>query len=352
MEICFFNENLGNKNPVIQASFGGMYKSFWDALEKLNVKITFRDSPENLSGDILVVPLGGNQERGSSKAMSKFKGPVIAYVPPAYSWFYASFLKRWKHKIIFTYGTDASDLSKNKYQSLGIPYYHFPFASDESIFRPLNLPKLYDIVFVGNYNTGVGRFKYIKQIIETAEVKNREVLLIGNGWEKFGHPNQIIAHGKLLNYIYNSAKICLNIHNDIQYKGLQYQMDANNRVFDLAMAGCFQLNNAKDLIHLYFNPDEIIADDNPSNLVGLIDYYLTNEIEREKFSENARKKALIEHTWHNRANAFINMINENVPNYSITPQNPLQKLGLLRDQYLHPSYQLKQIKLYKSIFSN
>jgi hypothetical protein len=351
MKICFYNLNLGTKNPGINSIFGGMYKSFWDALKRQNIDVFFSDNYNNLKGDILVVPLGGYQEQNSAKAMNRFNGPVILYVPPAYSWLYVSFLKRWKDRILFAYGTDAAHLSTQKYNELGIPYYHFPFASDNEIFKPLGVPKIYDLLFVGNFNSGVGRYKYIKLLMETAQVKNWEVLLIGTGWEKFGHPFQMIAHGKLLNYAYNSSKICLNIHNDNQYKGHLYQMDANNRVFDLAMAGCFQIGNAKELIELYFTHDEVVAEDDPARLIELIDYYLQNDAQRSQIGKKALAKALNKHTWDSRAQSFVQMITHHLHNYKNKPISPLLRLARKLDQYLYPTYQLKQIRLYKKFFN-
>jgi spore maturation protein CgeB len=348
MNLCFYNLNL--KNPVINASFGGMYHSFWKALELRNHKVTFTDQPDQIAGDILVVPLGGYQEKKAAEAMLRTKIPVIVYVPPAYSWFYKSFLTRWKHRIIFAYGTDASDYTTEMYQTIDIPYYHIPFASDPAIFQSLETPKIYDIVFVGNYNSGEGRFRYIEKLIEAASEHQWKVLLIGNGWQKFGHPYQLVAHGELLNLIYNSSRICLNIHNDIQHKGSRFQMDANNRLFDLAMAGCFQIGNATDLVKIYFEEDEVVTTNDPENIVKKVEYYLRNDNLRSETGKKAQKKALASHTWDNRATFFSDCIEKNTDNFK--EQNPafIQRMLQNSDLYRIPAYQLKQIRLYKKWF--
>jgi hypothetical protein len=347
MRICFYNLNLNN--PVIDASFGGMYRSFWKAIELKGHEVIFSDSSSSLNADILVVPLGGLQEKSSSKAMAEFKGPVVTYVPPANSWFYKSFLNRWKHKIICAYGTDFSDLTFKRYSELQIPYYHIPFASDECIFKPLNLPKIYDIVFIGNANSGIGRYKYTNLLIETAKLKNWKILLIGSGWEKYDHPFQLVAHGELLNIIYNLSKICLNIHNDTQYKGFEYQMDANNRVFDLAMAGCFQIGNAEKLVSKYFDESEVIMIDDPVKWVERIGFYLDNKDLIPEISKKAREKALFKHTWNTRAQDFIDMINENKGRFNneTLRNNLFIQIARRLDQFFPPVYQLKQIRIIK-----
>lgn len=351
MKICFYNLNLNN--PIIHSSFGGMYRSFWKAIASKGHTVTFSDSTDSMDCDVLVVPLGGLQEKSSSKAMAKFTGPVVVYVPPANNWFYESFLKRWSHKIICAYGTDSSDLSYKKYNELRIPYYHLPFASDETIFMPLDLPKLYDIVFIGNANSGVGRYRYTNLLMENAKNKNWKVLLIGSGWEKYDHPFQLVAHGELLNMIYNTSKICLNIHNDTQFKGQEFQMDANNRVFDLAMAGCFQLGNAEKLLAKYFDDTEVVAIDDPAKWVEKIDYYLKNEDAMREVRHKAREKALIKHTWNNRAEDFIGMINENSPKFNGMNEKKGILIHLARklDQYLPPIYQIRQIRIIKRFFN-
>jgi glycosyltransferase involved in cell wall biosynthesis len=342
MQICFFDLNLGNRQ--VNAIFGGMYKSFWRALERNGAKVNFTQSIASLEGDVLVVALGEGQEVKSARAMEAFNGPVIVYVPPAYSWFYSAFLKRWKSKIIFAYGTDSSDLSFEKYQRLGIPYYHVPFASDEEIFYPLDLPKTYDVIFVGNATSGVGRYRYTKLLMEKAKEKNWEILLIGAGWERYGHPFQIVAHGKLLNIIYNLGKVCLNVHNDIQYSGQDRQMDANNRVFDLAMAGCFQINNAKDLIGKYFTEEEVVAFDEPVKLIEQIDYFLQHEDERAEMSRRSMQKANAQHTWNNRASDFIRVIGDHYLNWneSESKAGAYELLARKYDQFFFPPYLIKQ----------
>lgn len=347
MKICFYDFNLDHSH--IRAIFGSMYHSFWKALEQEGAEVLLAKTTEMIDGDVMFVTLGGGQEPKVAKALSVFDGPVIIFIPAAHRWFYTSFLKRWKHKIIFAYGTDSSELTFEKYKSLGLPYYHIPFASDENIFKPLGLPKTHDILFVGNASSGVGRYRYTNLLIETAKRKNWDVLLIGTGWEKHGFESKILAHGELLNEAYNSAKICLNIHNDAQYLGEKIQMDANNRTFDLAMAGCFQLGNASGLVSKYFSSSEVITEDDPQRWIEKIEYYLQHENERKEAAEKARKTALAKHTWHARAEEFIEIINRHL--YAKKNEKPakgiIKKINRSLDKHVIPAYQFKEIRVIK-----
>lgn len=308
MKIGFYK--LGLDNPKIKTMFGGMYKNFFNAITRQGYEaIYIKEIKDINSVDILVLPMGGGQDQKSCRAMFRFKGKIILYTPPASKWFRAPFLKRWKGKILFVYSVDSSKFSKNQYNSLGITYHCLPFASEEEIFKPLDVPKLYDVVFVANALSGTGRYKYINQLMHKANEKNWRILLLGLNWEQYDFPLQLIAHGDLLNIIYNSAKICINLSNDEEKLGENICLDANNRLFDLAMAGCFQISNAPQVVRKYFSENEVIAIDNPTKWVDKIEYYLKHKDKRKKISKNARLKAIAEHTWNIRARTFIKAIN-------------------------------------------
>lgn len=296
---------LGLNNPTISAWFKGMYESFFDGLRQVGCQVTYSKLVPNMQADLLVVPLGGRQDQSSAQAMQAFGGPVALYVPPASEWFRVDYLRRWKNQVLFAYGTDFSSQSTTRYADLGIPYHCVPFASMPAIMKPLSLPKLYDIVFVGNPGSGKGRHEYVKLVIAS---QRHKVLLIGPGWERYGFAAQSIAWGDMLNILYNLSHVCINIHNDQQRIGPEVRLDANNRLFDLAMAGCFQISNAPEVVREYFNPSEVIAIDDPQEWAATIMHYLDHPEETEPFRIAARKRALAEHTWDQRATQFVGIV--------------------------------------------
>ena len=349
MQICFYFPSL--KNDQNNAIFGSMYSSFFNQLENKGLLVKFTTELAEIEGDILVVSIGGGGEPFAAKAMHRFSGPVILSVYNTYITFNKSFLKRWKSRIIFAYNPDFATLNFEKYNSVGIPYYHFPFGSDEHIFKPLDMPKKYDIAFLGNGNSGFGREKYIVKLIEYAKSKKLNVFLAGSGWDKFGFPYRIVNHGNETNIIYNESKVCVNIHNNRQFAGIDKEMDANNRLFDLAMAGSCQISNGEQMVSRYFNKDEVITADKPEKWIDLIEYYLNNETERLRLGLKARERAFKQHTWEKRATEFIAMINENYADY--TQRN--QKINFLvtffryLDQFILPLYLYKEIRIVRLI---
>jgi len=337
--IDFFK--LGLNDPTINAWFGGMYRSFFDALRELGCHVTYSDKTPNMNADVLVVPTGGGQDKSTAKAMKQFGGPVILNVGAAAYWYRKNFLDRWHDQILFAYGTDCSDYSPRMFEESGIPYYHFPFASTPKVMRPLALPKIYDVVFVGNAASGIGRHNYVEPLMKV--INTERVLLIGPGWERYGFPSQSIAWGELLNIIYNLSNVCINISNDEQKEGSAKRLDANNRLFDLAMAGCFQISNAPQVVRKYFRDSEVVAADSPGEWVENILYYVAHPDETEPFRVAARKQALAEHTWKHRGIQFITMIETRLSDFKNSDAKAfsLKKMFRIRDTHL-PPYGLKE----------
>ena len=71
MHIDFWK--LGLDNRQINAWFGGMYRSFFRALERAGAKVTLSSLVPDREADVLVVPVGGGQDRISAQAMEGFQ---------------------------------------------------------------------------------------------------------------------------------------------------------------------------------------------------------------------------------------------------------------------------------------
>ncbi len=315
MKIGFYKMGLQNKK--VSHIFKGMYDSFFSSIsKKVGFETTYISSRKDVSNeDIIVLPIGSGQDSDAVKIFRSFNGPVIIYVPPAMVWFRKLWLKRWRHRILFAYSTDESSYTRKKYSDILIPYITLPFGSDQNIFKSVQVEKKYDVFFAGNAMSGTGRYEYMDFLIKRSREKNWKVLLVGTGWENYGFPPKIINHGEEMNILYNSSKVCLNLSNNEQKLGEDKCLDANNRIFDLAMAGCCEISNAPLIIRKYFKENEVPAEDDPEKLGDLIDMYLNDENKRLAASTAARSSALQKHSWENRAQVFIDEINKTFPNF-------------------------------------
>ncbi|MFM2292547.1 MAG: putative spore maturation protein [Bacteroidota bacterium] len=351
MKICFYFPSHANQQ--IDAIFGSMYESFFSELRKLGNDVHFTTNISEIEGDVLVTSIGSGMEKTAARAMHFFHGPVILSVYNSYTCFYKSFLSRWRNRFLFAYNPDSASLNFKKYESVGIPYFHFPFGSDPLIFKPLDLDENYDITFLGNANSGFGRGKYIQKLVDYAKRNDLNVFLAGSGWDQFGFPYRIVKHGEETNLIYNQSKICINIHNDRQYAGEDLEMDANNRLFDLAMAACCQVSNGEKMVAKYFQKDEVATADDPDKWIQQIDDLLHDKDARNQLAFNARKRALEHHSWEKRAKEFNQHLQQTYPTFAERNQkvNVLQALMRRIDQYIMPPYLYKEIRIIRFILT-
>jgi spore maturation protein CgeB len=102
--------------------------------------------------------------------------------------------------------------------------------------------------------------------------------------------------------IYSSSKICINIHEDYQKK---YGGDVNERFFKIPACKVLQITDYVKCMDKYFKKDEIISTKNKEEWFTKIEYYMKNSKERRKIAEKAYKRAVKEHTYHNRVGQIL-----------------------------------------------
>lgn len=300
LTLAFHSLNL--EDTGVDARFGGMYRSFFRALQGRGVRVAYYAVGQRISGDIAVLPMGGGQEYRGLRAMQDFHGPLVLYVPPALEWFDVGILTRLRQRVLFAYGTDASSASTAAYRAVGIDYVCLPFGSDPLVMRPLDLPPSYDVAFVGSAGHAPRRAEFLGPLLR-AFPRDR-ILVVGSGWERFGISDQQLEWGALLNILYNLATVCVNIHGAEQVCGRDRRLDANNRLFDLAMAGRCQVSDNPALVCEYFSPDEVAAADDPQAWVQRVKELVADPQAAREYGARARSRALESHTWEIRAGAF------------------------------------------------
>jgi hypothetical protein len=293
VKYCFYK--MGLDSPSVDTWFRGMYDSMFESLRRAGHEVLLTmDAPDD-SCDVLVAPLGGGQDQSTARAMAASSGPVVVYVPSARSWFRTDYLRRWNGRVVLAYGTDASDYSRRRYGELGIPYLHLPFGSDPRVMHPLQLEPQFDVVFVANANSGIGRQRFIDALMKRIEPDRMQ--LVGPGWERYGVPAQSVAWGPLLNALYGLGRVCVNLHNDEQSLGGTVQVDANNRLFDLAMAGRPQVCNAPAVVEHYFSQEEVPSYADPDAWAEAVVSLVSNAAAASAVAGAAQARALREHTW-------------------------------------------------------
>jgi glycosyltransferase involved in cell wall biosynthesis len=310
LSIEFYGLNLSDFHIALM--FGGMYRAFADALRRAGSSVKLNPGPQVLGLDVVITSTGAGTRDIERVAMNS-RSPIVLYVPSASEWFDRAALHRYKDRILFAYGTDCSDLSKERYASVGLPYHFLPFGTDPSIMRPLKLKcePLYDFVFAAKLGHRKGSEKFTELMMRDRHQFNH-LFILGSGGEKFDVPLQPVTWGPVLNLCYNISRVGLNYHAVSQKTGIHERLDLNNRVFDLAAAGCFQVVDSVAAVRQLFGPDEVVAFDEPDEWIDAALYYLRNPELSTPYKKKARERVLAEHTWDHRARQFSIWIQEGI----------------------------------------
>ena len=197
--------------------------------------------------------------------------------------------------------------------------YQLPLGTEPEIFKPKEMEGKFksDICIVGYPYPD--RVKYIQFLLQNTPYNIR---VVGN-WRKplyyyQNNPKLIINEGwfkpSIAADFYNSSKIILNTHRPFNLKHNQNRLgivgkSINNRTFDVAACEAFQLIEFKeDLPNHFVEDEEIAAFKNNEEMLKKIDYYLQNEVERQRIAAKARNRVLKEHTFEKRLDKLIQII--------------------------------------------
>jgi len=159
------------------------------------------------------------------------------------------------------------------------------------------------VSFVGN------RYPYRERFVR--ELLAYPLRVWGGGWARAqDHAVRAIAgppvFGREKLLVYSASTVSLNHHhpmNDI--------VGVNTRTFELAAAGACQLVDLKDDLRDLFKPgEEVVTYRDLVELRKQLDFYLARPGEARAIGENARRRALAEHTLRHRVEEMIATLGE------------------------------------------
>jgi len=164
----------------------------------------------------------------------------------------------------------------------------FPLAADSSIYRPLSLPKQYDVSFIGYRNP------------ETRMKRENILRLLGNKFNLnvlIGDPPVSAADAAA---IYNRSRLVLNEN---------MFPSVNLRLFEAMGCGAALLTEENDagLDRLFVDGEHLITY-NPDNLLQKVEHYLTNETRRESVAARGCKSVHEHHTMTARAGQLLEIL--------------------------------------------
>jgi len=169
-----------------------------------------------------------------------------------------------------------------KYKKLGSNVFYLLIFSNPDNFRRSDLPKIYDVSFVG---TNIANRQ---EIIDTLSDKGVPVSTFGSGW-----PSGYVSLNDMVG-IYNQSKISLSF---MQSYGTNTRPQMKGKIFDICMCGSFLLCEYIPGIEEYYEiGKEIECFNNIKEAEDKIKYYLKHKDEREVIANAGWKRANSEHT--------------------------------------------------------
>jgi len=175
-----------------------------------------------------------------------------------------------------------------KLQREGARAYFMPWAIDPEDIFDHNLPRDYDLVFVGliDPQRRYKRAKLLEYIEQFYTVK------------KFGTTLKSRLSHKDMSIIYSRAKIAIN-------EAISHEL--NFRVFETLACGTLLLTEPLDGLDLLFTDKKDLVVFQPKNVVELIHYYLTHDDLRKSIAKSGKEKVLKYHTIYKRAEEILNI---------------------------------------------
>ncbi len=161
-----------------------------------------------------------------------------------------------------------------------------PLGCDPEIHGKREVSKVYDVGFVGSLNN-TKRIKMLEKISEKFNLHYERCFL-----EKMAE-------------VYSKSKIVFNI---------SVKNDLNMRVFEALCSGSMLITDeaaGSGLSEMFEDRRHLVVYHDSKEMLGLIEYYLKHEEEREEIARQGRKEVLRKHTYKHRVNSMLETIFSN-----------------------------------------
>ena len=231
----------------------------------------------------------------------------------------------------FTFITTSEVNGVRKFREAGYDnVIYSPFGCNNHIFVNRNLPKLYDISFVGLYHPL--RAWYLRKLRQSG----LDVKAWGQGWGT-GH----LQEDDMVT-VFNQSRINLNLSNsicwDVRYllslsrpikdtlrawrsilhalrrPDVKVREQVKGRHFEINACGSFQLSYYVEGLESHYKiGDEIALYSSPEELVEKAHYYLKQEDEREAIAQRGHERTLRDHTMERRFRELFERIGLSIP---------------------------------------
>ncbi|CAI8751416.1 CgeB family protein [Bacillus sp. IT-79MI2] len=227
------------------------------------------------------------------------------------------------HQIInrFDYIFTIDTGSLKHYQLVHPNAYHLPLGTNSATFNPrILVDHAYksDLLLVGYpYPTRINLIHFL------LKNTNYHIRLVGKGWRNRlqklwrNNPKVMIKDAwvdpEMVSYFYNGASIVLNPHRSHNFLHNQntsgiISESINNRTFDIAACGAFQLIEKKPNLRSFFTEQEMISYRDYEDCLCKVVTYMNNKEKRQIIAQKARKRVIEQHTFRQRIKEMMSII--------------------------------------------
>lgn len=206
------------------------------------------------------------------------------------------------------------------YQSVHPNAYHLPLGTDPIIFKPQLVEHAYksDLLLIGYpYPTRVNLIHFL------LKNTNYQITLVGKGWryrlskEWRSSPRVRIKDTWIapqeVSYYYNGASIVLNPHRSHNFRLNQNTFgiineSINNRTFDIAACGAFQLIEEKSNLRSFFTEEDMVSYRDYEDCLRKVVAYMNDEEQKQIIARKAQKIVIEQHTFGHRVKEMFDII--------------------------------------------
>ena len=207
-------------------------------------------------------------------------------------------------KLISQYTKEGLDLKKIKFWWPGV---------NTEIFKPskLHQNKIYDVVFIGNNADFLPGHIKRRELIKKIASNGIEIHIFGKNWEIFKDFHNIFLHDQV--YEHDFAKVCSQAKITIEQNTVDdvYFYNSWRRPFSCMSSGAFHLTSYfPGLDEVFINNNHLVWYDSFDDAIKKIQYYLNNDVEREKIALQGMREVKKNHTWDKRVKKIMEYFNE------------------------------------------
>jgi hypothetical protein len=190
------------------------------------------------------------------------------------------------------------------YISAGISVLCLPYAGDilTNVIEPRDLGATQSkILFVGNLaHRRRGNMSLIRKLMKLVSPEHLKIYG-GDDWKALtGLETKPTPPNTDINDLYRSSLICPNIHTARQKRRA---IQLNDRTFNIAAAGAFQICD-NPLVVDYYSNDEIVYADNDIEYIEKVEFFLRHPELTKPFTAAALRRTYRDHSYFNRIAAL------------------------------------------------